>query len=121
MRNSRKHAHLALVISMSATLILVAGWQSPTLFAYSSKAIRSAFSGDIPKADAKVAAKSTATVQQLTKDQKYARMKELLADIVRLKAQPGQQTALSAARAELNQISASLGGDLPPNTGRVSP
>ncbi len=37
MRNSRKHTRLALVVSISAALLLVAGWQSPTLLAYASR------------------------------------------------------------------------------------
>lgn len=123
MRNSRKHTRLALVISISAILLAVAGWQSPTLFANTSKVVRSAFSSAAPmtKANAAPNPKSVTTVQQLTKEQKHARMKVLLADIARLKRQPGQQSAVAAARAELKQISASLGGDLPTNEGSPSP
>lgn len=121
MRNSRKHTRLALLITISTALFAIAGWQSPALLASSSKAVRSVFSSATTKTKANSVAKSFGAVQQLTKDQKYDRMKVLLADIARLKAQPGQQSALAAAQTELNQISASMGGDLPPNEGSPSP
>jgi subtilisin-like proprotein convertase family protein len=107
----------ALLVSLA-----VAGWQAPSLLAYSNqmvKAVRAKIDRSQPKVvstAATVTANSVAVVQ-LTKDQKYARMTELLAQIASLKSQPGQQAALSSAQAELAQISASLGGDLPSSGG----
>ena len=123
MRDLHKHTHRALALSALALALIVAGWQAPTLFAYSTKAVRSVLNNAPAKTaqpELKAAAKTAAAVQQ-TKEQKHARMKELLADIARLKAQPGQQAALDSAIAELNQISASMGGDLPANEGDSSP
>ncbi|HQR35408.1 MAG TPA: proprotein convertase P-domain-containing protein [Blastocatellia bacterium] len=119
MRNSRKLTHRAFLVTVIASLLILAIWQSPSLLAFSSNAVRSVFNDTTAKTNMKAAPKSLAAVQQLTKEQKLARMKELLADIARLKSQPGQQAALASAQSELNQISASLGGDLPSNEGSV--
>lgn len=117
MHISRTNTRRAFVFWVSATLFIIAGWQSPSLLAYSSKTVRSALSGSRAKAEVKAAAKSVSAAQQLTKEQKHARMKELVAQIANLKTQPSQQAALSSAETELKQISASLGGDLPANEG----
>jgi hypothetical protein len=120
MRNSSKNTHRALLLAALALTLTVAGWQAPTLFAYSTQAVRSVFSNapaQIAQPETKAAAKSVVAVQQQTKEQKHARMRELVAEIARLKSQPGQQTALNSAISELNQISASMGGDLPANEG----
>ncbi len=119
MRNSQ-HTRRALLFAAMVLALIVAGWQAPTLFAYSTQAVRSVFNNTPAKTlqpETKAAAKSTAVAQQQTKEEKHARMKVLLADIARLKSQPGQQAALSDAVNELNQISASMGGDLPANEG----
>ncbi|MGH9803333.1 MAG: proprotein convertase P-domain-containing protein, partial [Blastocatellia bacterium] len=121
MRTSRKLTHRALAFSALALSLIVAGWQAPALLAYSTKAVRSVFNNAPAKPEIKAAAKSLTVAAQQTKEEKHARMKVLLADIAKLKSQPGQQTALGAAQAELNQISASLGGDLPANEGSGSP
>ncbi|MBL8187992.1 MAG: proprotein convertase P-domain-containing protein [Acidobacteria bacterium] len=124
MRNFHPHTSRTLLFSALALSLLMAGWQAPTLFAYSTKAVRSAFT-NAPAAAAqpelRAAAKAGAAPQQLTKAQKHARMRVLKNDIKQLKAQPGQQAALTAAQAELKQISDSLGGDLPAKEGNGSP
>ncbi|MFN0109038.1 MAG: proprotein convertase P-domain-containing protein [Blastocatellia bacterium] len=114
MRISRKLTHTTLLFSVLALSLIITGWQAPALLASSTKAVRAALTGSAKQSETKAAAKSVAAAQQ-TKEQKYARMRELLADIARLKSQPGQQAALNAAQAELKQISDSMGGDLPGN------
>jgi subtilisin-like proprotein convertase family protein len=120
----KQHTYRTLTIAALALAFVMAGWQAPTLFAYSSKAVRSVFTSapTIPaQPELKSTAASAAVAQQLTKQQKHARMRELLTLIGQLKSQPGQQGALNAAQTELQQISSSLGGDLPANESNGSP
>ncbi|MEK7832314.1 MAG: proprotein convertase P-domain-containing protein, partial [Acidobacteriota bacterium] len=123
---TRKLTHRALALTALLVSLMVAGWQAPALSAYSNQMVKSVrttldhLSGTSAAVNAKATASSLAAVQQ-TKEEKYARMRQLLADIAKFKAQPGQQASLDAAQTELNQISASMGGDLPGNEGTGAP
>ena len=122
MRISRKLTHRVLALSALILSLAIAGWQAPTLLAYSHqmvKAVRTKFDRTPAKPEVKAAA-ATVAMQQ-TKEQKHARMKELVAQIAAVKGQPGQQATLNSAMAELKQISDSLGGDLPANEGPSAP
>ena len=120
MRNTRKLTHRVLTLTALALALAVAGWQAPTLMAYSNqmvKAVRAKLDRAPAKAEVKAAVATLAPMQELTKEQKHDRMKVLLADIAARKGQADQQSAVDAALAELKQISDSLGGDLPANEG----
>ncbi|MDX2040912.1 MAG: proprotein convertase P-domain-containing protein, partial [Acidobacteriota bacterium] len=125
MRNTHKLTRRVLTISALALSFVIAGWQAPTLMAYSNKmakAVRSAVTkSPAQPAEAKAAAAPVAAMQELTKEQKHARMKELQNQIAASKGQAGQQAALDAALVELKQISDSMGGDLPANEGPSTP
>ncbi|MGH9802472.1 MAG: proprotein convertase P-domain-containing protein, partial [Blastocatellia bacterium] len=123
MRNSRKLTHKVLALTALVLSLAIAGWQAPTLMAYSNqmvKAVRTKLDRTPAKTEIKAAAAAVAPMQT-TKEEKHARMKVLQAQIASSKGQPGQQATLDAAMAELKQISDSLGGDLPANEGPSAP
>jgi subtilisin-like proprotein convertase family protein len=126
MRNMHKLTRRVLTITALALSFVIAGWQAPTLMAYSNqmvKAVRTKFDRTPAKAETKAAPAAIAAMQQLTKEEKHARMKVLQGQIAAAKGQAGQQAALDAAMTELKQISDSMGGDLPANegTGQTAP
>jgi len=67
MRHTHKLTRKALTISALALSFIIAGWQAPTLLAYSTKAVRSVFTNapsQPAKPELKAAAKSLATAQE---------------------------------------------------------